>query len=184
MADKELKIPGGVMETATTTFSPTGYIIYFHPEADQRPWHIIAYEVWMYFGTRSKMKTPAIDDGVLKNATVESAIVHARILCDVFRSQGGDILLKELFPDWESDSDRLKDLKSKIKDLRRAYGDSGVDGSPCQIFHQRALHADQARYPNFQGYDYADQFKVLDPVIRGVVDAIEAIRGPLPTPIK
>ena len=183
MADKELKISLGVVQATTTTFSPASQIIHFHPDADQRAWHIIAYEVWMYFGTRTRMKPPIIDDNILKNATVESAIVHARILCDIFRSQGGDISLKKLFPDWESDSDRLKNLKSKVKDLRRAYGDGQTEGSPYQIFHQKALHADQAKYPSFQGHDYADQFKVLDPVIRGVVDAIEAIRDPLPTPV-
>jgi hypothetical protein len=180
---KVLKLSAGV-ETTTTTFSSPGYIAYFHPDADQRAWFIIAYEVWMYFGTRSKMIEPAAHDQILKNATVESAIVHARILCDIFRSQGGDIFLKDLFSDWESDSARLRDLKSKVKDLHRAYGDSQTAGSPYQVFHQKTLHADQARYPTFQGFDYADQLKVLDPVIRGIVDAIEAIRGPLPTPVQ
>ncbi len=136
----------------------------------------------MYFGTREKIIEPTAHDQILKNAIVESAIVHARILCDIFRSKdsqlGAGILLKNLFPDWRSNSERLKELKSKVKDLRRAYGDNTA-GSPCQIFHQKALHADEARYPSFQGYDYADQFKILDPVIRGVVDAIEALRGPL-----
>ena len=103
----------------------------------------------MYFGTRSKMKTnPAIDDDVLRNAIVESAIAHARILCDTFRSratrQSGGILLTALSREWKrSNPQRYKDLRSRVKDLIKAYGDHGVDGSPCQIFDQRALHADQ-----------------------------------------
>ena len=189
VANKEPEISLSVVETATTTFTPPGQTIFFNLGRDQQAWQIIAYEVWMYFGTRSKMKAPAIDYEVLKNATVESAIVHARILCDIFRSratrQGGGILLTALSKEWkDSHPEPYKDLKSKVRDLRKAYGDQDADGSPCQVFHQRALHADQARFPTFQGYDYADQFKVLDPVLRGVVDAIEAIRGPLPTPIK
>jgi hypothetical protein len=185
MADKELKISVGVVDATSTTPRPTGQVRTFQSDPDHRAWHIIAYEVWMYFGTRSKMTAPTINDDVLKNATVESAIVHARILCDIFRSKkcksGSGILLKKLFLDWGSD--RFKDLRSRVKDLCRAYGDRKKTGSPYQVFHQKALHADQARYPSFQGYDYAGQFKVLDPVIREVVDAIEAIRGPLSTPI-
>src|ERR1700687_4642871 len=168
MANKELKVSPGVVGT-TTTFTPASQITHFHPDTDPRRWHIVAYEVWMYFGTRSKMEAPTIDDDLLKIANVESAIVHARILCDIFRSKGGDILLKEFFPDWKSGFERLKNLKSKVKDLRRAYGDDQTEGSPYRVFHQKALHADQAKYPSFQGHDYADQFKVLDPVIRGVV---------------
>ena len=187
MADKELKISLKVVDATTTTFSQAGTITYFQPDADQRPWHIIAYEVWMYFGTRAKMKAPTIDDEVLRNATVESAIVHARILCDIFLSratrQSGGILLTALSREWKrSNPQQYKDLRSRVKDLIKAYGDHGVERSPCQIFHQKALHADEARYQSFQGYDYADQFKALDSAIRGVVDAIEAIRGKLPTP--
>lgn len=149
MADKELDISLKVVEATTTTFSLAGTLIYFQPDADQRAWHIVAYEVWMYFGTRSKMKTnPAIDDDVLRNAIVESAIAHARILCDTFRSratrQSGGILLTALSREWKrSNPQRYKGLRSRVKDLIKAYGDHGVDGSPCQIFDQRALHADQ-----------------------------------------
>ena len=188
MANEEL-ISLKVVEAATTTFSTAGTLNYFQPDADQRAWHIVAYEVWMYFGTRSRMKTAtAIEDDVLRNAIVESAIVHARILCDIFRSratrQSGGILLTTLSRGWKrSDPMRYKDLRSRVKDLVKAYGDHGVDGSPCQIFDQKALHADQARYPSFQGYDYSDHFSALDPAIRGVVDAIEAMHGKLPTPL-
>lgn len=179
-ADKVFKLQ--VVEAeATTTFSSTNQFGVFLPTnqtIDNRPWFIIAYEVWMYFGARSKMTGSTIDDDVLKNAIVESAIVHARILCDIFLSKktqwGGGISLKELLrDDWKSD--RLKDLTSKVRDLRQAYGNHKTAGSPNKVFHQKALHADQDRYPTFQGYDYSAQFKALDPAIRGVVDALQAI---------
>jgi len=187
--DKEFKISVGARGTViATAMAPSstnqfGVFLPINQNIEDRPWSIIAYEVWMYFGTRSKMKTPTCNDDVIRNAVVESAIVHARILCDIFLSKksqwGGNILLADRFADWRSNSYRLKDLKSKIKKLRQAYGHSKKDGSPYQVFHQKALHADQARYPTFHGYDYADQFKVLDPLSRDVVEAIEAARGPL-----
>jgi hypothetical protein len=188
-ADKIIQVPNpgaaGFVGT-TTTSSSTNFISTSEPDAETRAWHIISYEVWMYFGTRSTTLVLSDSEIILKNAMVESAIVHARILCDIFSSKsstiGVGIRLKDRFPDWNSDSVRLRNLKSKANALRERYGYSGTEGSPYKVFHERALHADQTRYLSFQRYDYVDQFKILDPLIRAVVYEIEAIRGPLYAP--
>ncbi len=125
VANKEPKISLSVVETATTTFTPPGQTIFFNLGRDQQAWQIIAYEVWMYFGTRSKMKAPAIDDEVLKNATVESAIVHARILCDIFRSratrQGGGILLTALSKEWKDSHLNLTKTSSRKSEISEKH---------------------------------------------------------------
>jgi hypothetical protein len=70
------------------------------------PWKIIAYEVRMFKATYEIMLNPAafarLQKKVLENAVEESAILHTRILCEIFLYSGtepDDIALSKLFSD-------------------------------------------------------------------------------------
>ena len=70
---------------------------------NERKWKVVGYERDMFFSTLAilKNRNPVVEENqVLKNAVVESAIIHARNLCSIFLSvpsrEGDGILLREL----------------------------------------------------------------------------------------
>ncbi len=100
-----------------------------------KPWVVVEYEVKMYLTTH----TIVLNQGLfaqlprdLKNAVTESAVLHTRILCDVFLSRAvgvDDIQLSRLFPNWDTDS-KYSVIKSMIDKLRLLYGSARAIGSP------------------------------------------------------
>ena len=64
------------------------------------PWETVGYEVKMFYASYKKFFARSVYRRlpyVLKNALEESAVLHTRILCDVFlnsRKQKHDIILK------------------------------------------------------------------------------------------
>ena len=73
------------------------------------PWETIEYEVKMFYATYKKFFSQRAHDSLpyeLKNALEESAVLHTRILCDVFLSRGrynDDINLEHLLRGWPND---------------------------------------------------------------------------------
>jgi hypothetical protein len=74
-----------------------------------RMWGALAYEIKMYFAMRAthgNPSTPLLLSSFIGNAIAESAILHARILCDLFSSEKkskkypDDIGFSDLFDDW------------------------------------------------------------------------------------
>ena len=71
--------------------------------ANARKWKAVGYERDMFFATLAMLKnrTPVVEENqVLRNAVVESAIIHARNLCCIFLSvpsrDRAEILLRDL----------------------------------------------------------------------------------------
>jgi hypothetical protein len=82
---------------------------------NERKWKLVGYEREMFFSTLALLKNrnPVVEENqVLKNAVIESAIIHARNLCCIFLSVpshiGDDILLCELTIRWKRDAGREK----------------------------------------------------------------------------
>ena len=83
-------------------------------------WVVLAYEVKMYMNMRATfgdLATLLILSGFIQRAIAESAVLHARILCDLFSSEGkrypDDIRFSDLFEDWET-GERYTNLKSQV----------------------------------------------------------------------
>ena len=90
----------------------------------------------MYFETRKLLRHLSIKspndviNGITKNATVESLLLHTRIMTDILISKGSendDITLRALLPEW-CNSENGKIL---IEKLRNAYGKRNEKDSPC-----------------------------------------------------
>ena len=82
---------------------------------NERKWKVVGYECDMFFSTLALLKNrnPVVEENqVLKNAVLESAIIHPRNLCCIFLSVpsriGDDILLRELTIGWKRDAGREK----------------------------------------------------------------------------
>jgi hypothetical protein len=82
---------------------------------NERKWKAVDYEREMFFSTLAilKNRNPVVEGNeILKNAVVESAIIHVRNLCCIFLSvptrEGDGILLRELTIGWKRDAARDK----------------------------------------------------------------------------
>ena len=95
-----------------------------------RMWGALAYEIKMYFAMRAthgSLSTSLLLSGFIGNAIGESAILHARILCDLFSSESkrweDDIGFSDLFDDWETAGERYSNRKGHIAEMEITYGD-------------------------------------------------------------
>jgi hypothetical protein len=148
------------------------------PQADPR-WDVIAYEVRMFRATYDiVLDRVALAQlpKVLANAVEESAVLHTRLLCDVFLSKAiaaDDIQLPQLFPGWYSHG-RYSRVKSKIRALRHLYRTSQVKDSYCWVFNKMMAHPTAHRGIS---YDYTAILARLRPAIAEIIAEIERLRG-------
>lgn len=113
---------------------------------------------------------------VLKNAVEESAVLHTRILADVFLSKGAgtdDLRLSLLFAGWSGDP-RYAPLKQAIGRLRAEYGTASAPGTPCWVFNKMLAHPTSHRGDE---YDYNQILTQLKPVMHEIIGLIETQRG-------
>lgn len=143
------------------------------------PWKIIAYEVRMFRATY-EIALNATRFGklpkVYANAIEESAVLHTRILCDVFlsrRSGDDDIILRSLLADRYTDymANRLRRL---IRDLGVKYGSAASPNSYCWIFNKMMAHPTAHRGVS---YDYTEILCDLQPLIEDIIAEIESLRA-------
>ncbi|MBV9265837.1 MAG: hypothetical protein JO061_06685 [Acidobacteriaceae bacterium] len=141
-------------------------------------WQVVAYEVRMFRATHQELLKPGFTEQpkVCQNAIEESAVLHTRILCEVFLTRGSqpdDITLENLFPDWRSNSKYAK-LKGLIASLRTLYGSSFQVASPCWIFNKMMAHPTSRRGSS---YDYTIVLNQLQQAINGIISEVEHLRG-------
>jgi hypothetical protein len=142
-------------------------------------WDIVAYEIRMFRATYEIVLDPDTLKGLRKvwaNAVEESAVLHTRILCEVFLSRGidqDDIQVSRLFPAWNTDI-RYHSIKRSIDRLRKKYGSAQKSGSPCWIFNKMMAHPTARRG---KSYDYTTILADLEPILQEVIAGIERLRG-------
>jgi hypothetical protein len=142
-------------------------------------WDVVAYEVRMFRATYEIVLEPDTLKKLRKvwaNAVEESAVLHTRILCEVFLSRGidqDDIQVSKLFPAWDTDN-RYDSVKQSINRLRRKYGSAQRSGSPCWIFNKMMAHPTAHRG---KSYDYTAILADLEPILQDVIADIERLRG-------
>ena len=172
------------MSTAITSSGSSGRSD-LPPSDSKDPWKVLGYEVAMYFEMRRLLGDSAtlLLSTSVRNALVESHVLHARILCDRFSYEkrrekfGDDVDFTDLFrdPPWDSDS-RYDSLKALIPQMRAAYGDTDAPGSPCWQFNKMLAHLTSKRGDR---HDYERALKAVEPWIEKIVSALETLKpGP------
>lgn len=126
---------------------------------------ILKYEFEMYFLMRSMRGY----EGPLQDAITESAVVHARALCNFFCGfdEDGDIRLNQLFNKREEPL-----LSALIKKLKSAYNRMTNGVNPRTSFNKFVVHMTIDREKNAGGYDYHREFDAIDPVLRQIRDDV------------
>ncbi len=163
--------PGTITSTSTTFAVGTA-------RAANSPLDVIRYEVEMYFGMRNIIVSPPafLADRSLKNAIVESWVLHTRVLCDAFlaKTKGtDDIAIEDFLPNWQADA-RCAKVRRLLDDLRAAYGNNHQSGCPCWEFNKMLAHPTQLRGTS---YDYGKAMAALYPHIAAIINELESLTG-------
>lgn len=127
-------------------------------------WQAFEYEVWMFVEIRRR-RAAGESDTVLRNALVETSLLHIRILVDVLLNRSrdhDDIIIDNLVPQGA----RSVETTSALKRLRDAYGDSKREGTPCWTINKRLAHLTAVRGPR---YDYTDLFQSIEPILEHAI---------------
>ena len=135
------------------------------------PWVVFDYEVDMF---RQLCQLLAADNPdymsyphYVRNAVVESAILHARILTGILLSdtpEADDIGLSTLVPGFTC---------PEIEQLRRVYGRRQDQASPRSAFNKMLAHATTLRADSF---DYSVSLNQIAPLIFNIVNQINGSR--------
>lgn len=109
---------------------------------DGDKWAALEYEYLMYFGAKA-WRHRELHDQVLRNAMVESELLHARILVDALTEYvtGGDNTDIRAYVS----GDFGKELKDAIKALSEAYGGPKDVGCPRWDTNKRLAHLTAVR---------------------------------------
>jgi len=139
------------------------------------PWTVFNYEVEMFFLTRSEIPAhlppQSTADQVIRNALVESSLLHTRILADILLCRGSapdDIHLTHLLASGES-SPRLA---TSIALLKSAWGDRNAEGSVCWTINKMLAHPTLWRTDR---YDYGSVANRVDPHITAAIEEIASL---------
>jgi len=145
--------------------------------AKDDPWIVFDYETQMYFETRNLLQHLSTKDPkniinrIAKNATVESQLLHTRIMTDILISKGSeddDITLKDSLPEW-CNSENGKTL---IEKLKNTYGKRNEKDSPCWIINKMLAHPTRWRTDRF---DYGKPMRQIEPLIFEILSEIGKI---------
>jgi hypothetical protein len=137
--------------------------------ANAAAWIVYDYEAFMFKDKWTCCSTGAVKTfpESVKNAIVESALLHLRILVDILLSRGSesdDIKLTDLLPNFQS---------PLIGQLRNAYGDRKTTDSPCWTLNKMMAHPTQFRSDS---HNYDPTLKAMLPAILPLLEEIAQAR--------
>jgi len=128
------------------------------------PWVVFDYEADMFFAMCGLLQEGdtvyAALPGPVRNAVVESGLLHTRQLIDVLLSRGNDpddINLSGLLPGFQP---------ARLDELRQVYGSRNLIDSPCWTMNKRLAHATSHRGAS---YDYTSLLRQLVPLLADIV---------------
>src|SRR5436189_6233257 len=111
----------------------------------------------MFHETRARLAIPNLEVTV-RNALVESSLLHTRVLIDALLDRGqepDDVNLKTLL----NGLLRSPKLGESATVLRTAYGNRNHVDTPCWTLNKRLAHLSSVRG---DGFNYAPLYAVLD----------------------
>lgn len=147
------------------------------------PWVILGYESWML--ERSIEEKERLDRSiqdkerlqVLNNALTESAVLHARVLCELFANPEGkfasDIVLSRLLPDWDWGQPKYDLLNGLLSELEEKYGQYHDAKSPYWAFNKMLAHATMDRSSE---HDYTAALDSVLPLLRQILAELQSKR--------
>jgi hypothetical protein len=142
-------------------------------------WVPVEWDVGMYRQLQQYLfnTPPAFADLYIRDACVESVVLHARQLCGLFlqtERQPDDIRLVDLFSDWDTNRERYVRARSLIAKLREIYGDSKTPGSMCWEFNKKLFHITNHR----EAYnDFKMHLRVIHEPLQDLLKEMERLRG-------
>lgn len=138
---------------------------------NEDPWVIFEYEIQMYWHTRAAIANrlhPATElELTIKNALVESSMLHTRVLVDILLSKGSmpdDIHLDHLLGGRTS-----PELDATIESLRTAWGNRTSVNTPCWTLNKMLAHGTSLRSDTF---DYGSLANAVDPYVWNAIHQI------------
>ena len=136
-------------------------------------WVVAEYEADMFFKLCQLLKLKNPDYASLsqhvRNAVVESALLHTRILIDIFLSRGAkpdDIQISKLLPGFHSQT---------LDALKKLYGDSEAPGTPCWTLNKMLAHPTEQRSDR---HDYSSLLNQLHPLLNRIWAEVQQERKP------
>src|SRR5205814_906566 len=121
------------------------------PASANEPWVVFDYEADMFLEMCKLLVANNQEfsslSGHVRNAVVESALLHTRQLVDILLSRGSesdDINLATLV---------ANDQPARLDELRRAYGNRNTVSSPCWTINKMLAHPTALRSSSF---DYSN----------------------------
>jgi hypothetical protein len=148
-------------------------------------WMILDYESWMLersLQERERLGKSIQDEErlqVLNNALTESAVLHARTLCELFTNPEGkfptdiELELSDLLPDWDWGKPKYDLLNGLLSELEEKYGKQLDPKSPRAAFDIMLTSATLARRSE---YDYTSALDYVLPLIRQILVEIRSSR--------
>jgi hypothetical protein len=147
------------------------------------PWVIVGFESWMLersIQERARLDRSIQDEErliVFKKALTESAILHARILCELFADPEGnfasDIALSHLLPDWDWGKPKYELLNGLLSELEDTYGRYHNAKSRCWVFNKILAHASLEKPSE---HDYILALDTVLPLLRRILVEIQSER--------
>lgn len=135
--------------------------------AASHPWEVLDYEADMFYAMWSLLRPDhqgyAILDLHIRNAVVESALLHLRQLAAILLSEGDapdDINLSDLLPGFQP---------ARVDELKRAYGERGQANTPRWIINKMLAHPTSRRG---RTYDYTRLLNQLAPLLDHVIQDV------------
>jgi hypothetical protein len=137
--------------------------------ASNDPWVVFDYEADMFFAMcdllSNSNQTFAAFPHQVRNAVVESALLHTRQLADILLSRGSrtdDINLNSLIPN---------PLPARLAELGHLYGSQNTPYHPCWTINKMLAHPTTQRTAS---YDYTSLLSGIAPVIAEIVQEVRA----------
>lgn len=153
-----------------------------HESSD--PWAILDYESWMLERTlheKEQLERSIQDEErlqVLSDALIESAVLHARILCELFANPEGkfnsDIGLLQLLPDWDWGTPKYERLNGLLAEVEDRYGRHLEAKSPCWTFNNMLTYRTLAK--SSSQHNYTAALNAVLPLLRRILFELQSKR--------
>lgn len=179
-----IKVPGPPVSATTTSYEISTSHIGITPFLPEIPHElsvpcsknlkdpklvILKYEIEMYLIARWTSRW--LPEGYLQNAFVESAVVHARNLCDFFCYPKKDSYLR--LADIVRDANQ-NPFPALIKNLKQSYLGQGKV-RPQRVFNEFVAHISKSREEHATGYSYEREFCAIDSHLKCIIEQIKPL---------
>lgn len=152
-------------------------------DESSNPWVILGYESWMLERTlheKQQLERTIQDEErrqVLNDALIESAVLHARSLCELFANPEGkfnsDSGLSHLLPDWDWGMPKYEGLNGLLSELENKYGQHHDSRSLYWAFNKMLVYPAVGKSSQ---RDYTAALNAVLPLLRRILAEMQSKR--------